>query len=109
MSSEVIGTEPAADALEIGVDRLCDRPLVVRVAATFRDEAIGTRQVGIAEHGSRRGSLAVGVNRVVDLFNLSAPLAEIRHAAPDVVSDHVGDRRAGLGHMDGGREEGPPI
>ena len=79
MVAEVVGGEPAADALEVGVDGLGDGAVVEGVAAAFGDHAVGAGEVGIAADVVFVGGVAagrVGVHGVGGLFDAGAGLGE---------------------------------
>ena len=90
--AEVVGGEPAADALEVGVDGLGDGAVVEGVAAAFGDEAIGAGEVGIAADVAFAGRFAagrVGVHGVGGLFDAGAGRGEGGEVALDVVADDL--------------------
>jgi len=107
MAGEILIREPAADPLEIGIDRARDRPCIESVAPTFSDHLVGAREIGVAEHRAYRGGLAtrrIGVDGIGDLLDRRALAAEIGEAEADVIGDDRRHRHAMLGNVDRGRE-----
>ena len=95
--------QPAADAPEIGVDRVGDRPVVEGVAAALGDHPIGAREIGIAEYAAGLRADAVrriGFEGVGGFADLRAALLEDRHVVADVIGNHVRHGHAVLGIVD---------
>src|SRR3546814_5571062 len=75
-SDLILVAQPAADPLEIGVDRARDFALVKGVAPAFGDQAESAREVGVAEHLSCGRTLAVvqpiGAERIIRFLDPAA-------------------------------------
>ena len=110
--AKVGAREPAADALEVGFDRLRDRAIVVSVAATLGDHFVGAREIGVAEDVAFADGFAVwrpGVHRVGGFFDAGIGAREVGEIALDVVADDLRNGDAGFGEMNGGREKVGPF
>ena len=100
--AQILRREPAADALEVGVDGLGNGAVVERVAAALGDHAVGAREVGIAAHVVLIRSDAarhVGFHCVGCLLHSRGRTQKDRHVALDVVAD---DLRRGIARLAGG-------
>ncbi len=79
VGGEVGAGQPAADALEIALDRVGDWPVVERVAAALGDHPVGAGEVGIAERSRRSaGPLPQRSNDIGGLLDPGAGAEEGR-------------------------------
>ena len=104
--------DPAADAFEIGFDRLRDGAVVVSVAAALGDHFVSAREIGIAEDVAFVGSFAAGrpgVHGVGGFFDAGIGARERGEIALDVGADDLRNGHAGFGEMNRGLEEFVPI
>jgi hypothetical protein len=107
MCREIGIAQIAADALEIGVDRVRDLAFVVNVASAFGDQSQRVSEIGVAENFafSRRMPIdEIGGARIVELLDQILVLLERGHIAFPVERDELRDGKAVLRIADGRRE-----
>ena len=107
VGGQVGAGQPAADALEIGLDPVGDRPVIEGGAAALCDQPQGAAQMGIGEHlpdpGRAAGRGVDGPAVVVLLDDRGRPV-EAGHVALKVIRDDLRHRHARLAQLGDGQQ-----